>query len=532
VQRSVLGKFGAAIAVVYIAWAFGYLFYNVFSTLRDAFFALGAGWMYFAVNAVFVFSTCVITTVFTAQAQIFEAKDNELLLSMPIRPSAILTSRILTLLVTEYVFEALISIPALLVWISGGYFTAVGAAFFAAGFVLLPLLALSVSCLLAWLLTILTSGMRRKNIANLVVSVAFLGGYFLITANAQRYAAGLIENGSAIAESLKKALPPIYFYGNAIASGDALHMLLFTLCAIVPFALIIALLSANFIKTVTTKRGIRKREYREQTAKQRSTLAALVRRELARYFGNSMLILNMSLGGMFAVAGGVALVIKRAAAIALLASILPALRLSVSMASGGSPALGGLYALMSSPATLAGLALMFCSSMNCASASLISLEGRMLWILRSAPVRARDALLAKILLHMLVSALPILVASALAVFALFGGDIAAATLVFILPFVFTLLIAFGGLAINLLLPKFEWLNELQAVKQGMPIILMMLGSIALLTGAVLLYILLLHRYMDALQYGWALAGAFAVLSALLYRWTVTRGARRFDAFPA
>ena len=50
--------------------------------------------------------------MFTAKAQLFEARDNELLLSMPIKPSAILASRMVSLLLLNLGFELLVAIPA------------------------------------------------------------------------------------------------------------------------------------------------------------------------------------------------------------------------------------------------------------------------------------------------------------------------------------------------------------------------------------------------------------------------------------
>jgi ABC-2 type transport system permease protein len=527
---SALRKAGIAVAVIYLAAAEGVFFYNIFAALRDVIFMVGAGWLYFAINAFLVLSLCVVTCIFAAQSQVFDARDNGLLLSMPIRPSAILAARILTLLVPEYFFEAMVSVPALIVWVSGGYASAAGIAFFAAGFVLLPLLALAVSCLLAWLLTLLTSRLNNKTPVSVVVSLVFCAAYFWVAANARGYVSGLLENGGAGAAALGRAFPPLYFYGESIASGSFAGAALFALCAVAPFALCIALLSANFIKTVTSKRGAKKREYRERAPKASPVLAALVRREFSRYLSNAMFILNMSLGGLFALAGGVAFAVRRDAAAGLLESL--AARLELLSAVAEIPAARGFQSLLSSPGLLLSFALLLVSSTSCASAALISLEGKTLWILRGAPVRARDVLLSKVCFHMLISALPVAAASLLGAFALFPKDARAAALAVTLPFLFTLLTALAGLHLNLLMPRFDWINELWPLKHGIPVLLVTLGSLAVLAGAALIYILLLWRHMGAMAFGWAFAGALAAADALLCARLVSGGARRFDAFEA
>jgi len=506
-----LGKIGLAVLFLYCIGAFGFMFIGLFSSFRDPFVEAGIGWLYFAFAGIITLGLCTITTIFTAQAQIFNAKDNEMLLALPIRPSAILLSRILTLLLFEYIFELLVMIPALIVWLAGGYGTPLGILFFAIGFVLLPLLALALSCLLAWILTIVTARMRRKNILMLVISVAFLIAYFALFGNLQKYMTTLLERGEDIAAAFRRGFPPIYFFGNALASGNVLDAVLFILCCIIPFAIIIALLSANFVRVATSKRGAKRIEYREGRLKTLSSLSALNRKELVHFWSNPMLVLNMSMGSLMMVIAGVAAIVKRDVLTEILAqfsAILPGL--SVGM--------------------IAGLAFAFIASTNCASASLISLEGRTLWIVRSLPVRTRDVLVAKLMMHMQIGAIPSIIASVCACFAL---SITAPLDIFIaifLPVLFTALMATAGLALNILIPKFNWINEVQPVKQGLPVVIIMFGAMAALFVLALPYVLLLKSVISLAVYIWIVIALLMVLTILLYRWIVTRGARRFAAY--
>ena len=513
-RRFLTGKAGVIAAIllaVYCIGAFGLMFFGLFMSVRDIFIQLDIAWLYFAVAGVLVFTMCTITCIFTAQSQIFNAKDNELLLSFPIRPSSILLARILTLLVVEYAFEALITIPALLVWLLGGYGSALGIVFFVVGFVLLPLLALAVACLLAWIITLITARMRRKNIATLVVSVGFLIAYFMFFGNMQSNIQKLMENGAEIAAAFRRGFPPVYFYGNALANGAPLDALLFALCCVIPFAAIIALLSANFIKVATTKRGAKRIVYSEKAVKTSTALRALTRRELAHYASNPMFILNMTMGSlMMVLAGGFALV-KRDMVTELMAQL--------------SQMVPGL-----TPGLLIGAALAFCATTNCASASLISIEGRTLWIARSMPVRSRDSMLAKLLMHAHIGVWPGVLASLLGVIALKPSSITDMLIAFLLPILFTILMGTGGLALNILLPKFNWVNEVQPVKQGLPVMLLMFGSMALVFVLVLPYALLLKNMMSVSAYIWLVLTVIAAVCALLYHWIMTSGARRYDAY--
>ena len=72
---------------------------------------LGLSWMALAVGAFSSAALCFILTVFSMQSQIFQAKDGDLLLSLPVTPLQIAASRLLSLLVLEYAYNALVMIP-------------------------------------------------------------------------------------------------------------------------------------------------------------------------------------------------------------------------------------------------------------------------------------------------------------------------------------------------------------------------------------------------------------------------------------
>ena len=70
--------------------------------------AQGQTWAFFAAAGGLAFILALVLTFFYAQGVIFEAKDNELLLSMPIRPSAILASRIASVYFLNTLFSLLL----------------------------------------------------------------------------------------------------------------------------------------------------------------------------------------------------------------------------------------------------------------------------------------------------------------------------------------------------------------------------------------------------------------------------------------
>jgi ABC-2 type transport system permease protein len=183
------------------------------------------------------------------------------------------------------------------------------------------------------------------------------------------------------------------------------------------------------------------------------------------------------------------------------------------------------------PALVAAIVLIFTSSMNTATASLISVEGKTLWIIRSMPVRARDALLAKVHMHLLIGGIPVIIASIIAAIAL-AGSIVDVIIITIAPLSMVLLIAYFGLMLNLQHPRFDWINIVQPIKQGMPVMITMFGGMGVIVALGLIYGFLLRKLLSVNVFLLcAIVGVLAV-TWLLHRWLVTRGANRWDSLDA
>ena len=485
----------------------------VFNQICIPFFAAGIGWFYFAIAGIYVFALCFITGVFMVQPQIFSAKDNELLLSMPIKPSAILTGRLSALLLMEYLFEALIMVPVFVVLIFNGCISALpvmGIVYFFLTALLLPFFALSLGCLVGWLVALAISRMRRKNILTLILSLGFLVAYFWLYSGLMEQLNTLIQNGVEIAEAVRKMLFPMYHLGIAITDGNTLSFIIFALCALVPFILMCYLLSVSFMKLAVGGRTAKKVVYREKTLRSTGARLALLRRELLHFLAQPMYIMNASLGAICALVIAVILFVK------------PDLLLSLF-----NPATGMLSMLMA-PGDAPAIFLAALAAMNMISAPSISLEGKNLWIVKSLPVSARHILMSKAELHITVSGIPSLLAGvACIIFIPMNALQIIATLV--LPAVVTLFFAFLGVTLNLQFPRFDWVNPVQPVKQGLSAMLSMFGGMALIMALVLVYVFLARGAMTTEVYLLICTGVFAAVAAGLYGYLAGAGCKRFES---
>ncbi|UOO37643.1 hypothetical protein IZU99_10435 [Oscillospiraceae bacterium CM] len=480
-----------------------------FYQLSGALFPMRLGWFYFSMMGLAVFGLCFIGSIFAAQNQLFNAKDNELLLSLPVRPSDILIGRLASLLVLEYIFAAFIAVPAFVVWVVYQPVTILSIVFFMIAVLALPLGALALASLIAWLIALITSRLHNKNIATLVLSLLFLFGYFKVVSNINGYLNSLIQNGVQIAAAVQKALPPAYYLGKAIEDGRFWSLLVFLLSVLIPFAIMVFILSWNFIAITTANRGAAKIKYKEKALKSSGVRTAFTNKELRHFWSNPMYILNAGLGGAFMLAGAVLLVVNRSMVLTYLSRFNAA----------------GLFL---SPAILVCVALTAVSALNFVSAPSVSLEGKNLWIAKSLPVLPLDVLMAKVQLHLLVCGIPALLAGLICAVTL-GVNFLEFLLLLALPLLMTLLTALFGVVMNLQFPKFDWINELQPIKQGLSVLITMFGAMAFIAALIVLYVVVLAGVFTVELYLMLCAVLFAVLSSALYLYLSGGGSRRFEA---
>ena len=486
----------AFLAVIFLSF-FGFTFYALALALPG----MGLGWFYFALAAIMAFALGFIGSVFTAQQQLFAARDNELLLAMPIRPRDILGARMAVLLLLDYALTLIVLLPAGAVWLMVVGGTAGGVFGFVLSALLLPLIIMCFTCLFAWLLALISSRMRNKTVVTLVLYLAFLAAYFYFYMNLQQLLTELIANSERIAGALV-AVYPLYAFGQA-SLGSWLHIAGFAACCVIPFALVYAILSRGFLAVTTRRPSVKKLVYRERALKTSGVGAALLRKELGRFAANGMYILNAAMGSVLTVAAAVALIIYRDEAMQLL-SVLPE-----GMGEGAVI-----------------LALCFLNATDVISAPSISLESKTLWLLKSLPVPAWRILMAKVYLHLVIALPPTLIASACCCIAL-PFPPAGAAMVVLIPALTCVFGALLGVAVNLRYPKFDYINETAVIKNSMSVTVTLFGSWALLAAAALLYGLALHRVMGMTAYLYICAALLAALCAALYVSLRRSGARRF-----
>ncbi len=439
---------GFGILYLYVFIVFAALFSLMAFSTAALMIPLGLDWLYFALFMLIAFSLVFIFSIFETKSELFECKDNELLLSMPINPRHIVISRIFTVLIYNYVEEALVMIPCIVMYtVFGGSIKGIIGALLIS--LVLPLLATSLSSGVGYLVALISKRVKKNSFITLGFSLGFLALYF-VGYNAFLNGMSSLEDPNADFSLIGESFSAVRFVGEAAV----LHPLwtpVFLVLSLLAAYIAYRIISASYISIVTDNRGAKRTKYRAQRLVRKSSFSALVRKELRRFFSSSAYMLNAGLGLVFMVAIAVIALINSAKLhdfVLTFATELPQFDIS-----------GTLAAIMVA-------LIVTVSSMNFMSSAALSLEGKSLWILKTMPVTAREVLFAKAMPHIIVTTPPTVISSVLLFFA------AGAQPVYLPFFIFTPIAAnvfgaFFGIVINTAFPKFEFENEAQPIKQSL-----------------------------------------------------------------
>lgn len=452
-----------AILYVYLAAVLLGMSGFLFLSLAEPYHELGLDWLYFAMAGIMSLGFGIFGSVFSTQSQLYDAKDNELLLSMPIPPRSILFSRTVPLLALNLVYSGIIFVPAMAVYAVVISFSPIRFLAQIVGLIAICFLAMAISSALGWLLHLSLSRIN-KSLASMLYMVIFLAVYFTVYSRANEILASFVTNAGAIADSLHSAVWPIYAFGTGCI-GDGWMLLLFVLMTAVLFGAVYAVLSATFLTTATSKSSGRKsRALQLGGSAAASPERAIIRKELRRFISCPVYLTNMGFGLIIALALPAAALIFRGTLLELL---------------GQMPFLSPYVPLLICVAESSVI------SMSCISNPSVSLEGKSLWILKSLPVSPSRILLAKLGVHCLLL-VPVVVLGSTIVCIAFSCGFWESVLCIALCAALAVLCGAFGLICGLQWAKLDWISEAYPCKQslGLAVTMFSMMGIPLVLGLV------------------------------------------------
>ena len=399
--------------------------------------------------------TVIITfmlSIFKADGTIFGSKDLDFLLSLPLSLRTILASKLIELLSLNIGISALVMIPSTIVYYIKSTASISCFLYMIVGIVILPLIPIILASIVAFILNIMSSKFRFSKIIYSIGMIGVIIVIFIGSLKAQDFMSYLMMNASSIENIFEKAYIPSAWFASSLINGNVGDLLKFIAISIVPFILFI--FSRSF-KKINSNLGesYQKSNYKISKLKQKGMYQTLLNKEFKRYFASTSYVFNtLGITAMLVI-------------------------MSVVSVFSGDEVLGMISKGAGRVIVLA-VAAMFgvMSGMASTTPSSISIEGKNLWILKSLPIDIKDIFKAKVSMSLILS-IPAIVISSLIIS--FGLSLSIIDTIFIIVFasVYNVFIAISGLFINILYPKFDWKQEIQAVKNTISVTITIFLSI-------------------------------------------------------
>lgn len=492
--------------------AFGALYGGIVLLVMGSFFSLawplgelllpaGQEALYFLTMELLALAVGVFAGAFSSYGSLFQARDNDLLLAMPIPPWMIFAVRMSGLYAMCLFYLLLLWVPAEVVYglyaasPLGGLLSAAPMALVLAG------AATLLAALLGWAVALCTARAAHKTL----VTVAATLGLAVVYDLAYQRGMALLEQvlGQAALGENNTALTGAGRFLGGAACGEPLPLLVLSVGIVLLCAALGRALSGPYLILMTTRRGAVKRT-RARLARRSSLRRTLLRRELLHLGSSASYLLNCAMGSLALLLLSGAMGYK-ADALRALAARLPARELG---------------------AVLLTFTVVLVAGMNLLTVPSVSLEGEQLWQLQSLPVTPWQVLRAKLDLHLLVTLPPALLclACGLVLLRVPWTSALLAGLLVALDVVFT---AAAGLMLGVTMPRFHWTSEMAVIKQNPSVLLALLVNWA--AGFVLgVGVLVLAQFVSAEAAWMAALGILALADGAALRWLKTKGAERLQ----
>lgn len=387
--------------------------------------------------------------IYKSQGILFDAKDSDLLFSLPIKRSNILFLRIFKLILFQYIYNLMFLLPAFIVYI---IFERPGLSFYLISIlmtILIPLIPTVVSSIIGYLVKTISSKFKAKKIIQTILSIIVFLIIYILSLRLNDFIENIATKATSINDMLTKIYYPIGAYIELITDFNILTLVKLILICIVPLLVFIYIGSKFYFKIVSNSKetSTKSKKLKEEDLKEKKTpLKALTIKELKRYFSSPVYMFNTCFGLILILVMSFFLFIKGETAFK---DMLKTMDFDI------NTTIDFLFYII----------ILFAGMLTSITSSSISLEGKTINITKSLPVSEKTILNSKILMALTIE-LPFILISILLFIIKFTPSLAYTITIILLGLIVPTLTAVIGLLVNLKYPKLNFSSDTEVVKQS------------------------------------------------------------------
>ncbi|MDD5018129.1 MAG: hypothetical protein PHO15_08545, partial [Eubacteriales bacterium] len=444
--------------------------------------------------------------IFYVVSTMYHADDIEILMGLPLCTYHILGAKFLTLVVYEYIIEAFVLLPILVAFAIKSGAGILFCVYTAVLFVITPVIALAMSSVIVIIVMRFTNFGKNKQafkfIGGILAIVLAIGLNVVIQRSVRNVSPeqimAIMTGDASVVALFSNMFPGIVFAANTLVYSHTidglLNLMMFILCSAAAVAVFLGIGQLFYLKgaagvteTAAKRKGIA--DLGKTTAGMPVT-RAYVKKEIRLLFRSPIAFLNCVLMNF----------------------IWPVLVIVMLFSSGQSiDQVSGIISGIDDGLLVAIIvgASAFLSSANAITSTAISREGKTLYFTKYIPVPMEKQLKAKTMAGMIFSGASVVVLVIICVF--LGVDIWVALTSLLISLAAMIAASMAGLLIDVANPKLNWMNEQQAIKQNVNVLLHMLFGLVMAAAAIVPVLLIVMSEAVAVIYTAALFVLLAVV---------------------
>jgi ABC-2 type transport system permease protein len=463
--KGILISLAILYALLSFVLGFGYLFFDLGNFLNE----INQIHIILSFLTIYLIGMSIMIVLFRASGSLFYYKDYDIIAPLPISHKTILFAKASVLLIFIYISSFIFTLPITFSYFYYTGFNILKMIYFILGFLVLPFIPFVVMSFISLLVYLITHRLRQNKIISIILLFVIFISLFVVSFSFNQVDQNPLTGQIELFKGISNVYIPFIWFINAVDQLKFLDLLYLLVSHIVILILFINLIANQVLKL--NQRGLKsntKKNGKEIKYQVRSTYNALIKKEFKKFFNIPIYAVNAGLGPVLLVVLSIASLIFKNDIEEYLALII-----------GSGLSIEILLLLFFG----------FCIGMTYTPAISLSLEGKNLWIIKSLPLKAKEIMYSKIMFNILL-VLPISIVAILILGISLQITLLSQVLLILLATTFSVLISVIDSIINLYLPKFDFVNEIEVIKQSLGALLGVFMSFGLLILNGVLYYLL------------------------------------------
>lgn len=411
----------------------------------------------FTISGLVVF----IESIFKINTTLYGGKDYDILMSFPIKVKDIVFSKMDMIVITDTFLCAIIMIPMGIIYSTMAYNKIIFWIIWIIGLAVTSLIFVCIANSISLIVSSVVTKMKISEKAYILVMAGLIliimcGS--MIYVNMNLHGSSINEIVASISNLILKYIPGASIFNLAVCKENILVILIITAIICIIYYVCAVVIAKVYVKNAFTFRqpNVKVNEMKYLSS---SILWSLYRKEIKHYFSIPIYVFNSGIGAVLAVIFSIIIAFGGVDNIEILVRNLNIDVNNIIMRCGNY-----IIALL--------------ISLSCTTYASISLEGDTVWIMKSIPITGNIIIKSKMLVNLTITIPSAIIASL--IFSLsYNLSFSKIIINIITQLIFALFVAEWGIFVNLRNINFEWTNEVQVIKEGITVIVGIIGGVAL-----------------------------------------------------